>query len=81
MKRDRLTPEAQRQISMAADQLRTAGINIGDDDAFKSALKPITRLPVEPTPDMLRDLAEWTAYPTPRNRHERRKAAALYRRS
>lgn len=81
MKRDQLTPEARQQLAFAAEQLRTAGINIGDDDAFESALRPITRSPVEPPSDILRDLAEWTASPAPRNRHERRKAAALSRRS
>lgn len=79
MRLDQLTPEARRQLAFAAEQLRVAGISIDEETILSSAQPAIT---IEPRTDKLSELsAEWAASPAPRNRHERRKAAALSRRS
>jgi hypothetical protein len=77
MKRDQLTPEARRQLAIAAEQLYAAGISIDEEAILAAASPPIVMAPRVPYVDA----DEWRATPAPRNRHERRRAAALSRRS
>ena len=82
MRRDELTPEARRQLTIATEQLHAAGIAIDEDAILKAAMKPIVIGPRAPHADKLSKLlAGSSAHLAPRNRHERRRAAALLRRS
>lgn len=82
MRRDELSAEARRQLAIAAAQLNAAGIAIDEDTILKNAMKPVIIGPREPRVDLFRELLGGSsASSVPRNRHERRRAAALSRRS